>query len=682
MKPLLLLPVMLLGMLPASATTRQWTNTLGGSWFAPADWSPNGVPTGIDVANITLNGTYSVNILTGAVAVATLNLGGASGTQTLLNGTVNNLAITNAGNILANGVLAITNGGLQGNVTIQPGGALQLSGSTTKNVYQLTLNNQGTVTWSGGQLNGGSTPTTVINNSGLWQATSDSALVQAFGGPPMVWTNSGILVKNGGSGVSQINSFDFFNLPGGVINALTGTLSFTGYTNSVVGGSLTSTAPGVVNLAGGTWTDAGGSASGSGVNEFSGGIFNLRTNIIPGLLLTGGNVFVTGSTFQQGGAITNLTLDGAQLGGINQVGSGKLTINSGGVVGLLNILPAGQLALATAATKNVYQLTLNNQGTVTWSGGQLNGGSTPTTVINNSGLWQATSDSALVQAFGGPPMVWTNSGILVKNGGSGVSQINSFDFFNLPAGIIEADTGTLQLPTGFTNSTGTLKLNGGTLAANGTLGFNGGTLEGNGTLGSGALTGGLITPGLSGPGLLQFNSGLNLSSNATVILSGTGTLPGTQYDQLSVTGTVVLSNATLQVTSLPPVAGGTEFTLILNDGVDAVGGIFNGLPENSLINVSGQSFHIHYAGGSGNDVTLVRDGSPARAQLMSAGGLTNGVLRFTGSGAPSGIYGVQATTNFILWTNIGFTTGDLSGKFIFTDSNAFHFTYRFYRTTN
>lgn len=46
------------------------------------------------------------------------------------------------------------------------------------------------------------------------------------------------------------------------------------------------------------------------------------------------------------------------------------------------------------------------------------------------------------------------------------------------------------------------------------------------------------------------------------------------------------------------------------------------------------------------------------------------------------IYGVQATTNFIQWMNIGFATGDVSGTFTFADTNAFRYPHRFYRTTN
>ena len=107
----------------------------------------------------------------------------------------------------------------------------------------------------------------------------------------------------------------------------------------------------------------------------------------------------------------------------------------------------------------------------------------------------------------------------------------------------------------------------------------GGTLEGTGSVGANLMAGGNVSPGTNGPGLLVFPSSLNLRSGATLTLSGTNTSPGA-YDQLSVVGTVTLSNATLQVTSLPSVPVGTTFILITNDSTDAVLGTFAGLPEN------------------------------------------------------------------------------------------------------
>ena len=80
-------------------------------------------------------------------------------------------------------------------------------------------------------------------------------------------------------------------------------------------------------------------------------------------------------------------------------------------------------------------------------------------------------------------------------------------------------------------------------------------------------------------------------------------------------------------------------------------------------------------------MTLVRDTGADGPQLTS-NNYTNGTFRLVGLGNSSTVFTIQATTNFIQWTNIGITTGNLSGILNFTDTNASKFHYRFYRTTN
>ncbi|MDB6125838.1 MAG: hypothetical protein JWQ71_4831 [Pedosphaera sp.] len=589
-------------------------------------------------------------------------------------GVITNLTIDGATlrgtNRVDNGTLTMNGGSLPDQLTIQPAGQVVFATAATKLLYNATIINQGTVTWTGGSINVGST---AIFNGGLWQMAGD--LTMTYGGYfTPTWTNSGILRKTAGTGNGQMNP-NFVNLPGGLVDVLSGTLLLGGGNTNVIGGLFTVTSPAVLSFYTGIWTDAGGVTAGTGLSQFTGGSLYLRTNTVPGLKLNSGDIYITGTnTFQQAGAITNLTIDGASLRGTNRVDNGTLTMNIGSIPEQLTIQPAGQVVFATAATKLLYNATIINQGTVTWTGGSINVGST---VISNGGLWQVAGD--LTMSYGGylTPS-WTNSGTLRKTAGTGTSQISSLNFINRPSGLVQVDVGTLQLPSTATNITGTLRLNGGTLNANGTLTFNGGTLDGIGSLGANALLGGTISPGQSGPGLMTFPFGLNLGANATLVMGGNGTVPGTQYDQLSVTGAVSLGNCTLQITSLPNVALGTTFTLIANDGTDAVTGTFNGLPDNSFLTVGSQLFRIHYAGGTGNDVTLVRDTLPQ----LSIGTLTNGVWRFSGAVTPSSIYTIQASTNLINWTNIGFATGSAGGTFTFADSNAFRFNYRFYRTTN
>ncbi|HYG21445.1 MAG TPA: hypothetical protein VEH04_01600, partial [Verrucomicrobiae bacterium] len=584
-------------------------------------------------------------------------------------------------NRVGTGTLTVNSGGLEGQITILTGGTLLFATTANKNVYNLTLLNQGTVAWSGGNLLGGSTSSTTISNGGLWQITGSDQIYQTYGGPPLNWLNSGMLQKSAGTGSSLISDFNFHNASSGQVQSLSGTLQINAGSSNRLGGTLNAGPAGLVTIGSGIWYDAGGSASGPGTNRFNGGTLNLRTNIIANLRLTGGSVFITANTFQQAGAITNLALDGSQLMGTNRVGTGHLVVRSGGIEGRLTVLPAGTLEFTNSANKNVYNLQLHNQGRVNWSGGNLLGGSTASTTVSNGGIWEITGNNQIYQTYGGPALTWTNTGTIRKSGGSDISHISDFRLINTASGIIESDVGTLQLPLNHTNSAGTLRLDGGTLQANGTLHVDGGSFDGEGTIGVNAFRGGTLTPGEAGPGLIHFKSGLNFHSGTTLSLNGTGTTPGTGFDQLTVAGAVSLSNATLQVTSAPQVPAGTILLIIQNDSTDPVSGIFNGLPQNGIVSASGQNFRVNYSGGTGNDVTLVKDSGAGPPQLGGSS-WSNNLFRLKGTGGASTVYVIQATTNFLQWTNVGRATGDVSGAFLFTDTNAFRFRHRFYRAVN
>jgi hypothetical protein len=322
---------------------------------------------------------------------------------------------------------------------------------------------------------------------------------------------------------------------------------------------------------------------------------------------------------------------------------------------------------------------LINQGTVVWSGGSLAVGGTPPTIISNGGTWTITGDANMNFGGGNTPY-FTNYGTIQKTAGTGVSSLAGVTFLNQASGIASAGTGTLQMPNSYTNSAGTLRLSGGTINSFGTLGMTGGHLDGSGTVAANCVfDGGTVSPG-QGPGLLQFKSGLALGPNATLVIDGTGTVPGSQYDQLSVTGPLSLGAASLQVTSLPAVPVGTSFVVIANNGSSAVSGAFSGLLDNSLLTIGSQLFRVRYAGGDGNDVALVR--ASLTGTVLSSGGYSNANLRLVGNGSAASIYTIQATTNFLQWTNLAIVTADSSGNFNFIDTNASKFRYRFYRTAN
>ena len=133
---------------------------------------------------------------------------------------------------------------------------------------------------------------------------------------------------------------------------------------------------------------------------------------------------------------------------------------------------------------------------------------------------------------------------------------------------------------------------------------NGSTLGGTGTV-AGLVTaeaGGTLAPGLTA-GLLRTGS-VQLSSGSSLAVELNGLMAGAEHDQLDVAGNVDLGGATLDASRdfLPHI--GDRFTILSNDGADAVVGTFAGLPEGATLTVEGRDFTISYASGDGNDVVL------------------------------------------------------------------------------
>jgi outer membrane autotransporter protein len=126
---------------------------------------------------------------------------------------------------------------------------------------------------------------------------------------------------------------------------------------------------------------------------------------------------------------------------------------------------------------------------------------------------------------------------------------------------------------------------------------NGGTLGGTGTFGNLTINGGTVAPGNS-IGTMTVNGAFTLGSGAVyeVEVNAAG-----QSDKVIVNGTVNLTGATLRVLA----ANGnyktsTDYTIIENDGADAVVGKFSTVTS-SLAFLTPTVF---YTGGDGNDVVL------------------------------------------------------------------------------
>ncbi len=126
--------------------------------------------------------------------------------------------------------------------------------------------------------------------------------------------------------------------------------------------------------------------------------------------------------------------------------------------------------------------------------------------------------------------------------------------------------GTLRLEN-YTQTAGNTRLSGGSIGATTPLSFQGGLLSGTGLItGDVSNSGGVVTPGFS-PGTINIQAGTYTQGVAGAYAVELGGLtPGTQFDQVNVTGRASLNgtlNASL-INGFVPILGNSF--VILNHG--------------------------------------------------------------------------------------------------------------------
>jgi autotransporter-associated beta strand protein len=125
----------------------------------------------------------------------------------------------------------------------------------------------------------------------------------------------------------------------------------------------------------------------------------------------------------------------------------------------------------------------------------------------------------------------------------------------------------------------------------------GGTLRGTGTCNALLIVqGGSFEPGGS-IGVFNAAGGLSMAGPGSLDIE----VSGANSDRVNVAGAVNLVNPSLNVSGAP--TQGATFTIIDNDGADAVTGIFAGLSEGQTFTSGGHDYRITYVG-DGNDVVL------------------------------------------------------------------------------
>jgi len=259
-------------------------------------------------------------------------------------------------------------------------------------------------------------------------------------------------------------------------------------------------------------------------------------------------------------------------GSVTKIGAGTLVLSNGSTYSGGTSIRQGTLGIGSSAALGSGKVAL---------GGTLQAAVDGLTLKNDIALFSEGS-TVDTQAH-----TLTLSGVL-----------GNFD--GIPGALTKTGGGTLVL-TNDNTYTGDTTVKAGKLVVNGSIlsevMLNGGTLGGSGSIGGFTATSGVIAPGNS-IGTMTVNGNFTIGSGVTyeVEVNDAG-----QSDKVVVFGTVNLTGAALSVL---PEAGtynpSTKYTIIDNDGADAVVGTFAAIASSlAFLDPS-----VIYNGGTGNDVVL------------------------------------------------------------------------------
>jgi uncharacterized repeat protein (TIGR01451 family) len=595
----------------------------------------------------TLTGTGNYQLAAGQLSVSAAGV------------TVNHLTLAGGNlNINSGGSVSTTASGVidwnadatlsgAGSLNVASGGTLNFGSSGTRYIDGGTLNNSGTINWSGGNnlsvYNSG-----VINNltGGLFLATNDQIIYFHCCASGQAFNNAGTFRKTTATGTTSIQSNGFTN--SGTVDIQSGTFNLTsGGTSTAV---FNAAAAGRVLFNGTAYTLAGAATlTGAGNFEINGGQVNVTGSAISvaHLTMNGGTLNVTGAMSTTSTGVVDWSADAVLTG------AGSLTIAS---AAMMNITGSG--------TRYINAGTLNNDGTINWSGGNnlsiYNSG-----VINNhaSGLFSVKNDQIIYFHCCASGQAFNNAGTFRKSVATGTTIIQNNGFNN--SGTLDVQSGTLNLTSGGT-STGVFNAaassavvfsgsaytlgSGATLTGSGNFQLTGSQLNVSGagiTADHFTLSGGTLnitgSIGTSALGVIDWNGDSTLTGAGSMNISSGGVL------NINGSGTRFIDGGTLNNSGTVNWSGGVNIS-VYSSGVINNAGLF------SVTNDQLMYQHCCSAGQPFNNTGTFRKstatGSTTIQNFTNSGTLQpqSGVISFTGlftnSGSPTYNFGIGSASTY------------------------------------
>ena len=606
-------------------------NLTGGTIVSNANVTNIGTLSG-STANVTLNSNTTIGTANGSS-----NLSISAGKTLTLNGGTFSGSLAGAGNVAIGGTVNLNGNAIDdytGKTILNAGGAVTYDSAVTLN----TLAGSGSATFAGvstiSNIDNGTTAT--LNNNG----TSLTLGQGSFAG---TITGAGTLIKSG-AGLMTLSGNNIDNYTGATTITNGGTLTFADGAN--LSGAGTVTVDGTLNLGNGT--------SIATLNGANTGVINNNTSLTVqsgsynGSILgagtlqktSGGGLFLSGAktltalNVQAGSVLfdTNSTINSLTGSAIVDMAAGQtLTVGSGDFSGTIRSTAAGTgnanftkngTGVLTLRGSNIDQFTgtttVQTGGTLAYVADTAANSTTPAGIILSNLAVETNATVKLTSSA----TVKTAAAIVNAVSGNGTIEVNTdhnLQFELTPAnsstfngritgigGITRTGTvggagtggGTLTL-NGISDYQGATNISRGRVNVNGSIAgfgvFVGGTLGGSGTVNTNVTVNsyGTIAPGNS-PGLLTVTGNTVFEAGSNFQAELGGTLAGSQYDQLYVSGgTVNLqsgvgafgghNNVYLDVlrfgTTFQP-AWGDQFTVIRTNSPTGITGTFGGMSSN------------------------------------------------------------------------------------------------------
>ncbi|MEM1041121.1 MAG: T9SS type A sorting domain-containing protein [Bacteroidota bacterium] len=528
----ILLTLLLLTAATADAQTRyEWAGGAQGDWTEPTNWSPNGVPAATDIAVVTavVAGNPVTATLTEATTVAGLEITGNSAV-----GGDFDLRITDRLLWSSRGVDSETFRGT-GTVTLATGATGHMAEGPPR--FQLsagrTLVNDGSILWDGSGFWAGSGR--LVNNGELLLAMGETTITFSFIADAITNSATGTIRRTADGEATIVSSL----VNDGLVRIETGSLSLSGIVTG--DGALEVAGAGLLRI---TRAVSQRSVTGTAVTISTG---QLSVSDTYDVATTRLETEESSLTLDIDATLPTLVIEDGTLDG-----SGTVTVTDSlawtdGQMGGSGTTVLGPAFLPTIGGTAVIRLadtrTLRTEGPVTWTGdADLAGGFDNT--FENTGTLTSSGPGTRLLSF----LRFRNVGTLVHDGGTlrfSNSQPENLGTIRIEDGTVETIANVTDMGRTEIAETGRLAHTSGTYTFTETA-----EVVGTGAVSFTAPVANRATwrPGGEAPGTLTVDSDLPAPEPEAVFDFGIGgPTPGTDFDQMPVTGTANLGG-TLRIT--------------------------------------------------------------------------------------------------------------------------------------